>query len=520
MKKEAPVVVPWKKAETDQTPAFLPPAGSEPAAPPPPPGPQTPAPAPVPPSPVPAAPAPSGGNALITTIVGVALALILLVAAGAAGTVFFQSHAKPGAQLADQDITGFSRSQVHNVAATLIDHYQVTLELGDKQVEASAEDLGITFDLDQTVDQAMTAGAELATFTRYNPFEAKGVALSMSVDQAKLQAWLDETFVTEDQRSAPASVAYDAEQKTFLVQSARVGAQADAAAVAQALAAGQGLDSPLTVPTVPEPPAITDDAAQQVADAANRQVTATYLLKAGNAKYTLPAEVLAGWLVFTPDPAAGTIHTSVDEAKAAAELPALVTQNLTKEAVPEQILVGPSGQVLGVQQHGANGTSVADPAGVSAAVIAALKTGEGIDLEVGITTQPFTSQNVPMADKYLVPGGEKWVEVNLGARTVTRWEGTSQVSTWSVVIGKPSTPTTPGVYHVQSKIPLQDMEGADYLQPDVPWIAYFNGDQALHGNYWASMGQAASHGCVGITPDLAKVMYDWISVGTLVVVHG
>ena len=125
-----------------------------------------------------------------------------------------------------------------------------------------------------------------------------------------------------------------------------------------------------------------------------------------------------------------------------------------------------------------------------------------------------------MAPEYLVPNGEKWVEVDRSSFTMTRWEGTTALSTWSVVIGRPATPTYLGVFHVYHILPLQTMVGDDYVQPDVPWIAYFNGDIALHGNYWvSSFGWASSHGCVGIPVPQAKIMYDWIDIGTMVVVH-
>lgn len=460
------------------------------------------------------------GNVLVTTIVSVVVALVLIVGVGALSTSFFQSHAKPGAHLANQSITGFDHTQVRDVAATLMDNYRATLEMNGRQLQASAADLGITFDLDATVNAAMRAGVDATIVDQYNPFQTKNVPLSMSVDQDTLQTYLDATFVVDDQRSVPADVTYDADQQKFVVVPGKIGAQADAAAVSQALAQGAGISSPLTIPTTTEQPLISDDTAQKVADTANQQVAAPYLIKAGKKEYTIPAATLASWLVFSSDEEAGTITSSVDEAKATADIPGLLEQNLSKAPVSQQIMMGPSGGALGVSQDGEDGTKVADPAAVVAQVIAGLKAGQGTDVTAGVTTEPFASENVPMPAEYLQPNGAKWVEVDLSSYSVTRWEGTSALSTWSAVIGRSATPTSIGVFHVYTKLAKQTMRGEDYVQDDVPWIEYFNGDIGIHGNYWVTqMGQAASHGCVGLPVDLAKVMYDWIEIGTMVVVH-
>lgn len=457
----------------------------------------------------------------VLTIVGSVLgAILLVVGCGAVGTTYFDNHAKPGTELAGLDLTGFNTAQVRNVVATVIENYKATLELGGHRAQATSQSLGVVFDLDATVQGVMSAGSSTEIAARYNPFNAKQVPLVMAVDQNKLEAFLNSTFIAAQQRSVPAAVAYDADQGKFAVQPGKDGTKADAAQVARDLMAGEGIGSPLTVATTSEPPHITDSAAQQVADAANQYLTTAYTVTAGDASYTIPAGDIARWIQFTPDPDKGTIRTGIDAKQVTADLPQMLKENLTRPVTPQQVLVSPDGTALGVDQRGADGTTLADPAGVTDAVIQALTAGTGLSLAVDIVSDPYTTEQVPMAPEYLQPGGAKWVEINRSTFTVTRWEGTTQLSTWSVVIGRPSTPTYTGIFHVWYKVALQDMRGTDYLQPNVPWVAYFDGDNALHGNYWVgSFGWASSHGCVGMPVDLAHVMYDWIDIGTLVIVH-
>ena len=451
---------------------------------------------------------------VLTALSGVVAVALLVVGCGTIGAQFFRDHAKPGTAVFGLDVTGYSPDQVRNVAATMIDNYRANLELDGRRESASAAQLGISFNLDQTVDNAMLAGSSAQWSQKYSPFVVKDVPLVMTINQDKLQSYLDSTFVSADQRAIPADVTYDADQDRFVVIPGVVGSQADAAAVASQLAAGKGYGESLTVATTVEQPPITDEVAQQVADAASQTLAAPYVLTTGKKSYTIDPDKIGAWTVFTPDPDKGTIARTVDAAKVAADLPGELVANLNTAARPRQVLIRPTDQVaLGTKQAGIDGVRVADPDAVVADVVAALQAGAGLNLTVAVTTDPFTTENV-------LPDTTRWVEVNKSNYTVTRWEGSTPISTWTIVIGKPSTPTRVGVFHVFAKVPIQTMRGVDYVTPDVKWIAYFDGDIALHGNYWVgSFGWGASHGCVGMPENLAKINYDWISVGDMVVVH-
>ena len=54
-----------------------------------------------------------------------------------------------------------------------------------------------------------------------------------------------------------------------------------------------------------------------------------------------------------------------------------------------------------------------------------------------------------------------------------------------------------------------------YYTEDVPWVMYFNGDQALHGAYWHNeFGRRRSHGCVNFPVGVAQFAYEWAPMGT------
>ncbi len=137
--------------------------------------------------------------------------------------------------------------------------------------------------------------------------------------------------------------------------------------------------------------------------------------------------------------------------------------------------------------------------------------------------------------------GLKWIEVDLGAQKVYAYEGRRLVKSFVVSTGLPRTPTVTGEFRIWVRTPLQDMSGGSraagdyYYLEDVPWVQYFYQDYSFHGTYWHNnFGQPMSRGCVNMTIEDAKWLFDWASPtmnrsgwlfsdasnpGTLVLVH-
>lgn len=466
-----------------------------------------------------AKPTNKGLSTVLTVFVSVALGALLVSGCGVAGYLFFERHVKPGTKLEGISITGYTEKQVRDIATTLASNYQMTLEFKGSQATATADDLGITFDIDATINQAMAAGAETEWSIRYDPKQAKDVPLVMVVDQTTLQSYLDSTFVTSQYRSVPASATYDTDKKDFALIPGIVGLAADAATLSVMLAQGVN-QTMLDVPIIDEEPSISDAAAQQAIDQATLKLKNKYTIKTVDASYTIPVSSLAKWTTFIPDTENGIIATSYDTTKVETDLPKALAKKLTTATVSKQILIGPNNLPMVVQREGHSGTKIKDPAAAVTSVTEALLAGESLNLKVEVVTDKYKTENVPMADKYLKPHGARWVEVNRSKYTATRWEGTTKLATYSVVVGYASTPTPVGVFAVWLKVASQTMKGDDYEIPNVTWVSYFEGGNALHTNYWLTQfGRPGSHGCVGMPAAHAKAIYDWIKIGDMVIVH-
>jgi lipoprotein-anchoring transpeptidase ErfK/SrfK len=72
----------------------------------------------------------------------------------------------------------------------------------------------------------------------------------------------------------------------------------------------------------------------------------------------------------------------------------------------------------------------------------------------------------------------------------------------------------------QTRMRGTNVDGSRYDIPDVKWVLAFQGDYTIHGVYWRSgFGRPASNGCVGLTDEDAKALFEWAPEGTRIKIH-
>ncbi len=115
---------------------------------------------------------------------------------------------------------------------------------------------------------------------------------------------------------------------------------------------------------------------------------------------------------------------------------------------------------------------------------------------------------------------DRRIEVSIAKQQLYMIESERTIKTITVGTGVAGADTPRGQYEVLYKLPKTRMQGvnpsgARYDLLDVPWVLPFMGDYAIHGVYWRNnFGTVASNGCVGMTVEEARVLYDWADVGT------
>jgi peptidoglycan hydrolase-like protein with peptidoglycan-binding domain len=91
--------------------------------------------------------------------------------------------------------------------------------------------------------------------------------------------------------------------------------------------------------------------------------------------------------------------------------------------------------------------------------------------------------------------------------------------------GVPGAETPQGIFpifarDISTTMSGTDVDGTKYVVPDVPWVNYFNGGDAVHGYPRASYGSPQSNGCVELPIEAAHVVFGMLAVGDIVDVTG
>jgi len=81
--------------------------------------------------------------------------------------------------------------------------------------------------------------------------------------------------------------------------------------------------------------------------------------------------------------------------------------------------------------------------------------------------------------------------------------------------------TAEGIFPIYSRLVSTTMSGTDvdgtkYVVPDVPWVNYFNGGDAVHGYPRSSYGFPQSNGCVELPIETAQRVFGMLALGDIV----
>lgn len=466
-------------------------------------------------------------RALLTAAVTVPL---LLGGVGTAYAAHFQDHALPGSSVAGISVVGMTRAEVAEAVRQRAADVTVEVQVGGRSTTADLAELGHTVDVDATVDAIFAANR---TWTSY----ATSLVTSSNVEAVVTtdRAAINEVAATLVERSGTvgrdASVTLGAKRTSFEVTPAVVGHTVDPASFHDVVAAAARDLSPATatVRFAESEPAVSTAAAEQVAAAANAMVKRGVTVSDGSKKHTASAKTRASWVsIPVTDGVPGA--PTVDQAKVRTWVDGIAASLKTEPAAGLRN-VSADGAVLSVVTQARAGRAVSNAPAVARAVAAALEAGRRYSGTFTYDTAAarWTDRTVAVgAERLAYPAtdGEKWIDVNLTAHTMTAYVGATPVyGPIRMVSGAAETPTITGVFRIYSKNPLMTMrgnnaDGTTYETPDVPWTAFFHRGYALHGAPWRdSFGYDASHGCVNLPVSVAKWVYDFAPMGTPVASH-
>lgn len=169
---------------------------------------------------------------------------------------------------------------------------------------------------------------------------------------------------------------------------------------------------------------------------------------------------------------------------------------------------------------GVAGSDVLEKQAIAKEISTTLKNGKSYQKTLTVSTAPMQIVDAKTYDK--------WIVVDVTNKYMEAYEKDQVVNKFLVSAGAPATPTVLGQYTIRAKVRRQDMrglnvDGSSYFQPNVEFVNYFYGGQAIHGNYWRPLSWFgninSSHGCVGLPNPEAEWVYNWAPIGTPIIIH-
>ena len=436
--------------------------------------------------------------------IGVA-AGVLALGAGAASMILIA----PGTTVAGIPVGWMTPGAAADAISTHLAETEITLTGAGDGVVLTGADLGASIDARALADDAFAAHP----MWNLGSWMGEPVPGEITLDPEKADAALRGAVPSSFEDPVDAVVAFDAASGTYVVTPAEPGTAIDVTALTAAISetiADGGKSLEFSGDPAPAAAAVTDDDATTVATSLNAMLGTIGFYVGDERTVPVDAATAASWLTIVDDE--GSLRIEADENAIQAmvdTLPGLVD----RAPVNASNIVDSDGKVLREETAGVNGRTLGDTSDVASDFAAQLETGDGV-FALDVTETPFESVNL-----------FRRIEVDLSSQTAILYENESVVRSWRISSGRAATPTDQGHFRVYAHVRIQDMRGSNgdgtkYVTEDVPWVTYFNGDEAFHGTYWHSnFGTPMSHGCVNMPIDVAKFVYDWAPVGLQVWVH-
>ena len=412
----------------------------------------------------------------------------------------------PGSAIAGVPVGGLTPGSAAEAVQNRLDETTVVLTGAGGDVAVTGADLGAT------VDAQALADAAFAEQPMWNPtswFSAPMDA-EITVDPARATEVLREAAPGLYSEPVGAQVAFDPATATFAVTAAQPGAGLDVSAVQGALqeAFASGLTRIDAEPAVVAVESTaTTELAQSAADSLNGMLDTVGFYIGDERTVPVDRTVAASWLSVSP----GEDGAFVVSADAAAIQPAVdgLAAAVNRDVVNATVITDSAGNALSDVTTGVVGRALESTDGIASAFAAQLAEGNA--------AYPLTVSEVPFTTTTLA----RRIEVDLSDQRTYLYENNAVVQSWAISSGLTPNDTPTGDFRMQAHVRIQGMGNRDltkppyYYTPDVPWVSYFNGDVGFHGTYWHdNFGSPMSHGCINMTIDAARYVYDWAPLGT------
>jgi hypothetical protein len=410
-----------------------------------------------------------------------------------------------------------SSEKVKSLIENEVSNYRVSVNFpGGKIKQYKLEDLGIKLNVDKTI--AVSRNKQKNIKSRLVWWEPQEIDLQYDVNKDTLRSFITKEIDIALQPAKEASLNI-VNGQIVLTDSAEGFRYSIDKPDLTILASIENLDeTPITLQKLPLSPTLTSELLKPYKEQLDAAVSQKVSFKIGSRVIVPAPSDVANWLDISPNATTKKIDIAVNSGKVLEYINKIAASSI--RPARNQVVVKKSDGSEQIVTTGLNGSDVLDKSKISARISNDLLEGKGISVELPVSYQPFQT----VTSDY----NPKWIEINITTKRMYVHEYADIVRTFLVSAGAPATPTVTGQFKIISKLVSQDMSGANvdgsrYFQPRVPYVNYFYGGYAIHGNYWRPASWFgninSSHGCVGLMTADSEWLYNWAPIGTPVIIY-
>jgi lipoprotein-anchoring transpeptidase ErfK/SrfK len=417
----------------------------------------------------------------------------------------------PGTSVAGVPVGGMTPGAAADAIAARLAETTIVLTGDGGDAVVTGADLGAS------VDAAALADAAFASNPMWNPttWFAEPVDAPVRIDPEAATAALRDAAPGLYTEPVDSGIVFDAASASYVATPSEFGTGVDVeavrAALADAFAAGT-TSVDFAAEAVPVQAASPTFVAQATVNRLNSLLDTAGFYVGGERTVPLDRAVVASWLTVTATDR-GTYEITADAAAIQPSVDGLAPL-VNRPAEDGRVITDSEGGVLREEAAGISGRELGDTSSVASDFATQLAGGSSA------YTLPVT-EVAPVITTLA-----RRIEVNLSEQRAYLFENEAVVQSWYISSGKEGFSSSTGHFRISAKLTSQNMGNRDltkspfYFTPDVPWVMYYNGDEALHGAYWHdNFGNVMSHGCINMPVDAASYVYQWAPMGTEVWVH-
>lgn len=113
-----------------------------------------------------------------------------------------------------------------------------------------------------------------------------------------------------------------------------------------------------------------------------------------------------------------------------------------------------------------------------------------------------------------VPEGAVWVRVDLSRQILSVFRAGEEIGTAIVIFGADEKPTPSGIFPVLAKA---EQHRSSLYDAEMPFMLRLTGDGVAIHESDVRMG-AATHGCIGVPPEFARLLFQQVHLGDKVAI--